>query len=224
MTCNDVWAEVYRPQRLDDVVGQPLIINKLKQVISTGNFTNLMFSGPNGNGKTTSALAIAKTFYGADNLVSNFKEINASSQKWRSINVVDKIVVPFMQTRPLDPRVPFKILLLEEADSLTPDAQRALRRPIEKYNNLTRIIMTVNYPDNLIDAIKSRFTRFDFEPINQESLVNRLKYISSMEGIRFSDAQYNKICEIVDGDLRKAVNLLQSMQVDTSDLSGVFRR
>ena len=219
----DVWNERYRPKRLDEIVGQPLIINKLKQAISTGNITNYMFSGPNGTGKTTAAYAVANGLFDGELGKGNFKMINASEQRWRSINVVDKVIIPFMRTRPVFTDIPFKLLLLEEADNLTKDAQKALRVPFEKYNNLCRIIATVNYPDNLIPAISSRFTRFDFTPIESGAMVNRLREISQHEEISFTKEQYNSIVDKVDGDLRKAVNILQNMKVDTSDFNGVFR-
>jgi len=218
----DVWNERYRPMTLDDIVGQPLMINKLKQTISTGNFTNFMLSGPNGTGKTSTAYAIASKVLNGHLDGGNFKEINASEQKWRSINVVDAVIMPFLKTMPLVPSGPFKILLLEEADNLTKDAQKAMRRPFELYNNRTRIIMTVNYPDNIIDAIQSRFTRYDFEPIEETSMINRLKEICQEENIRFTDSQYRNIVKTVNGDMRKAVNIMQNMQVDTSDLGGIF--
>ncbi len=222
MNDQGVWVERHRPYTLDDVVGQPLIINKLKQVLSTLNFTNLLFAGPNGTGKTTTALIIPRMICGGDNVSGVFKEINASSQKWRSINVVDSFIIPFMRTAPLSANAPFRILLLEEADSLTIDAQKALRRPLEKYNHNCRVIMTVNYPDKIIDAISSRCTRYDFEPIAEDSMINRLKCISMSEEIHFTEHQYKYIAGMVNGDLRKAINIMQNLQVDTNDCTGVF--
>lgn len=216
-----MWVELYRPQNFDEIVGQPLIINKIKQNLYTKNITNMMFSGPNGTGKTTTALAIAKHLFGND-LVGNFKEVNASDKTKRGIEFVSKEIIPYLRHTPLTVSAPFKLLLLEEADSLTTEAQQALRRPLEKYNKNTRIIMTVNYPDNIINAIKSRFIEYEFSPIGNSSLIRRLKYIAENEGIDFTEKQYGKIAEKVGGDLRKGVNILQNMQADTSDFSGVF--
>jgi len=221
MTKMDVWSEAYRPRDFSEIVGQPLIINKIKQNIKAGNITNMMFSGPNGTGKTTTAFAIARAFFG-NNLVGNFKEINASEKTNRGIDFVSKEIIPFLRVGPLFSGAHFKILLLEEADNLTTDAQAALRRPFEKYNHNCRVIMTVNYPDKIIPAIQSRFREYEFEPINDHAMVRRLRDISMMEDLTFHEKQYEKIANEVNGDLRKGINILQNMQVDTSDLAGVF--
>jgi replication factor C small subunit len=217
----DVWVEAYRPRSFDEIVGQPLVINKIKQNLFARNITNMIFSGPNGTGKTTTALAIANELYG-DKKVGCFKEINASDKTKRGIDFVSAELVPFLRTLPLYDTAPFKLLLLEEADNLTREAQESLRRPLEKYNNNCRVIMTVNYPQRLIPAIKSRFTTYPFTPIQNSSLIRRLKHIADREGITFSEKQYQNIAERVKGDLRFGIGLLQNMQVDTSDMFGVL--
>lgn len=221
MSSSDVWVETYRPKRFDEIVGQPLVINKIKQNIHTKNITNMILSGPNGTGKTTTALAIARAIFGGQ-LIGNFKEINASEKDKRNVDFVSKDIIPYLRNRPLTCNAPFRILLLEEADNLTKDAQKALRRPFEKHNRNCRVIMTVNYPDRIIPAIQSRFTTYEFTQIEKGSLVRRLRNIAEREGISFTERQYEKIAEKSGGDMRKGINYLQNMQLDTSDFSGVF--
>lgn len=213
--------EKYRPRKFDEIVGQPLVINKIKQNLSNRNITNIILSGPNGTGKTTTALAIARDIFD-NNFIGNFKEVNASEKTKRGIEFVSKEIIPFLKYSPIDPTAPFRLLLLEEADNLTQDAQASLRRPMEKHNQNCRVIMTVNYPDRIIPAIRSRCTEYEFKPINKDSMKSRLKFIADMEGISFTEKQYEAIAKKVDGDLRKGIGLMQNMQVDTSDFEGIF--
>jgi len=221
MSSTDVWVERYRPNELGKIVGQPLIINKIRQNISAGNITNMIFSGPNGTGKTTTALVVGKAFFG-NQLIGNFKEVNASEKSNRGIEFVSKEIIPFMREGALNFYAPFKILLLEEADNLTADAQAALRRPFEKYNQNCRVIMTVNYLEKIIPAIQSRFTVYEFQPINKDALIRRLHDISLNENLALHEKQYDSIADKVKGDLRKGIGILQNLQVDASDMNGVF--
>jgi len=214
-------VETYRPKSFDGIVGQPLIVNKIKQNVRAQNITNMIFAGPNGTGKTTTAMTIANELYG-DDKIGSFKEVNASDKTKRGIEFVSTEILTFMRTLPLSMNVPYKLLLLEEADNLTREAQEAMRRPLEKYNRNCRVIMTVNYPERLIPAIHSRFATYNFSPINNTSLIKRLKHIAETEGIKFSERQYEKIAEKVNGDLRKGIGLMQNMQSDTSDMFGIF--
>ncbi len=217
-----VWVEKYRPQTFGDIVGQPLIVNKIKQNVAVRNITNLLLYGPPGNGKTTCAYIIARAILGEDKLMGAFKEINASDQENRGIDVVTKKIKPFVKSLPLFSNTPFRILLLDEADSLTPEAQAALRRTMEKYNRNCRFILTANNVEAIIPAIRSRCTEYEFKFIDRQAMIRHLEYISMLEDLSFTERQFGDIAKRASGDLRKGINILQNMQVDTSDYSGVF--
>ncbi|KUJ98621.1 MAG: Replication factor C small subunit, partial [Thermococcales archaeon 44_46] len=118
------WVEKYRPERLDDIVGQDHIVKRLKHYVKTGSMPHLLFAGPPGTGKTTSALCLARELFG-EHWRHNFLELNASDE--RGINVIREKVKEFARTKPIG-GASFKIIFLDEADALTQDAQQALRR------------------------------------------------------------------------------------------------
>jgi len=132
------WVEKYRPQRLDDIVGQAHIVKRLKHYAETGSMPHLLFAGPPGVGKTTAALALARELFG-ESWRHNFLELNASDE--RGINVIREKVKEFARTKPIG-SASFKIIFLDEADALTQDAQQALRRTMEMFSNNVRFILS----------------------------------------------------------------------------------
>jgi len=201
-----VWTEKYRPQTLEDVVGQIEIVNRLKSFVQNKTLQNLLFAGPAGTGKTTCAMAIARELFG-DNWRGNFLELNASDE--RGIDVVRVKVKDFARTRPLGD-VPYKIIYLDESDALTREAQQALRRTMEDYTRTCRFILACNYNSKIIDPIKSRCAFFRFLPISQDELKTRLNLIADKESLKISDDGMEATLEIAGGDLRHAINLLQA--------------
>lgn len=219
-----VWVEKYRPMTFGDIVGNPLVLNKIKQNTGMKNITNLLLYGPPGNGKTSCAYVIARAIFGNDNLMGNFKEINASDQENRGIDVVTQKIKPFASTLPLFSNAPFRILLLDEADQLTPEAQAALRRTIEKHNRNCRFVLTVNNVEAIIPAIRSRCTEYEFRPIDKEIMIQHLQHISMLEDLSLTDKQFDSIAERSYGDVRVSINLLQNLKVNVDDYQGVFAR
>ncbi|MBI0583253.1 MAG: AAA family ATPase [Methanomassiliicoccus sp.] len=143
---NEIWIEKYRPKTLKDIVGQKDIVDRLESYVQTKNLPHLMFAGPAGTGKTTSAIALAKGLYG-DNWKGNFNELNASDE--RGIDVVRGKIKDFARTAPMG-GAGFKIIFLDEADALTGDAQAALRRTMEKYSRTCRFVLSCVTPDTKI--------------------------------------------------------------------------
>lgn len=199
------WVEKYRPQTLDDVVGQKHIINRLKKYVNGESMPNLMFTGPAGVGKTTSALALVKTVLG-ENWRANFLELNASDA--RGIETVRTNIKNFCRLKPVG--APFRIIFLDEVDNMTKDAQHALRREMEMYTKTASFILSCNYSSKIIDPIQSRCAIFRFAPIKGEKIVERLKFIAKEEDFEYEDKAIETIVYFSEGDMRKSVNMLQS--------------
>ena len=202
-----MWAEKYRPGTLDEMVNQTEIVSRLKQFVKDRNLPHLLFVGPAGVGKTTSILALARDLYGPG--YGNFiLELNASDE--RGIDVVRDKVKFFARTAAISSVVPFKILIMDEADSLTTAAQHALRRTMERYTRTCRFCLIGNYSENIIDPIQSRCSIFRFSPLNEEDTKGRIETIARKEGVNLLEEGLDAIYEASKGDVRKAINLLQA--------------
>ena len=203
------WVEKYRPRKLDEITTQHNIIQSLKNGIQTKNIPHLIFYGGSGCGKTSTILALARELFGKKNISKRIIELNASDE--RGINVVrDKIKLYAKQSVNFDNDIPpWKIIILDEADTMTADSQFALRRIIEEHSKITRFCFICNYHNKIIDPIISRCSLFCFKPILEKDIFNKLKEISINENFNCSDNLINKIIKISRGDLRKAINYLQ---------------
>eukprot|EP01029_Cantina_marsupialis_P000401 TRINITY_DN103162_c0_g1_i1.p1 TRINITY_DN103162_c0_g1~~TRINITY_DN103162_c0_g1_i1.p1 ORF type:complete len:347 (-),score=100.49 TRINITY_DN103162_c0_g1_i1:199-1239(-) len=201
------WVEKYRPKKMDDVSHQDEAIKALKTAMQSDNMPHLLFYGPPGTGKTSTILALARELYGS-NFSNRVKELNASDE--RGIAVVRDKVRSFAQTSVGGKGPSFKFIILDEADSMTPDAQAALRRTMEKHANVTRFCLTCNYVSRIIEPLASRCAKFRFKLLSSDSMVERLTYICKKEGVPCSEALIDKLIEISEGDMRKAITTLQS--------------
>lgn len=204
-----VWTEKYRPTTLKDVVGQESIIKRLKAFTKNESMPHLLFAGPAGTGKTTCALALAGDLYGA-NLTQNFLELNASDE--RGIDTIRNKVKNFARSKALG-NAPFKIIFLGESDALTRDAQQALRRTMEKFTSSCRFILDCNYPSKIIDPIQSRCVLFRFKPLEKKEVVEYLQHICKEEKVKASENVLEELYNVSGGDMRKAINTLQSCSV-----------
>jgi len=203
------WVEKYRPTKLDEITSQNNIIETLRKSIITQNIPHLIFYGPSGCGKTSTILALAKELFGKKYYSDRIIELNASDE--RGINVVrDKIKMYAKQSVNLNDTIPpWKIIILDEADTMTSDSQFALRRIMEEYSKVTRFCIICNYYNKIIEPIVSRCSLYCFKPITDLEINNKLVSICNLENIIYSDNILNKIIKISRGDLRKAINYLQ---------------
>ena len=206
------WVEKYRPVKLDEVTAQSEVIKSLKKVLETKNLPHLIFFGPSGCGKTSTILALSKELFGEELYYDRVIELNASDE--RGINVVrDKIKTYAKKAiNPKENVPPWKIIILDEADNMTPDSQFALRRIMEEYSKLTRFCIICNYHNKIIDPINSRCALFRFKPIKESDILLKLKDICTKENLSLSDKFLNQVIKFSRGDLRKAINFLQKCQ------------
>ena len=209
-----IWIEKYRPTRLSEIVGQDEIIKRLQSYVKTGNLPHLLFTGSAGVGKTTAAVALAREFFG-ESWHMNFREMNASDE--RGIEVVRNQIKQFARTSPLGGSS-FKILFLDEADALTPDAQAALRRTMESYALTCRFILSCNYSSKIIDPIQSRCAIYRFRPLSREAIAEEIHRIAGKEKIKVSGGAIDAIVYVAQGDMRKAINALQGAAIISSEI------
>ena len=204
----EIWLEKYRPQTLDDVLGQEAIVERLQSYVDQDDLSHLLFAGPAGVGKTTSAVAIARELYG-DDWQEHFLELNASDE--RGIDVVRDRIKSFARTS--FGGANYRIIFLDEADALTSDAQSALRRTMEQFSNNVRFILSCNYSSQIIDPIQSRCTVFRFSPLSDEAIAAQVRKIADNEGIEITDDGVDALVYVAGGDMRAAINGLQAAAV-----------
>jgi replication factor C subunit 2/4 len=209
MINNYSWVEKYRPSKLDEISSQNHIIDILKSTLITKNLPHLILFGPSGCGKTSTVSALAKELFGEENYLDRIIELNASDE--RGINIIREKIKNYakLSIKNINNTPPWKIIILDEADTMTSDSQFALRRIIEQYSKITRFCIICNYHTKIIEPIISRCSLLRFKPIEEVFILERLIYICKNENMNYNDTLLNKIIKICRGDLRKAINLLQ---------------
>ncbi|XP_021364751.1 replication factor C subunit 5-like [Mizuhopecten yessoensis] len=198
------WVEKYRPKQLDDLISHADIITTIDRFVKEDRLPHLLFYGPPGTGKTSTILAVAKQIYSPKEFNSMVLELNASDD--RGIGIVRGQVLSFASTRTIF-RSGFKIVILDEADSMTNDAQNALRRVIEKFTENTRFCIICNYLSKIIPALQSRCTRFRFLCI----YVDVLMFIKTLAccSVNITGDGMKAVVTLASGDMRRALNILQ---------------
>lgn len=208
------WVDKYRPKKLTDIVYQNDIIVMLKTILETGNMPHLLFYGPPGTGKTSSILAVAMELFGPNKYKDRVTELNASDE--RGINIVRNKIVTLARSAVggRDPGYlcpPYKIIILDEADAMTIEAQSALRKTMEDNSKVTRFCFICNYINQIIDPITSRCVKFRFKPIAVVEMVNKLTSIVLKEKVRISEGAIETIAKLSNGDMRRGIILLQNL-------------
>lgn len=212
------WVEKYRPKSLDELVSQKEIISTLNKLIIDRKLPHLLFYGPPGTGKTTTILAAARMLFSPKEMGSMVLELNASDD--RGIGVVREEILNFASARGLDSifggtkeaskSAPFKLIILDEADAMTKDAQAALRRIMEKYTSTVRFCLICNYLSKLIPALQSRCTRFRFPPLQPNQMLPRLRAVAEAEKLEMGEDGEKALLALAQGDMRRVLNVLQS--------------
>ena len=201
------WVEKYRPNALQELISHEDIIKTIRKFISQDKLPHLLFYGPPGTGKTSTILACAKEIYSPKQFNSMVLELNASDD--RGINVVRNQILSFASTRTIF-NSGYKLIILDEADAMTNDAQNALRRIIEKYTENVRFCMICNYLSKIIPALQSRCTRFRFGPLKEDQILPRLTHVAESENVELTEDGQKALITLSGGDMRKVLNILQS--------------
>jgi replication factor C small subunit len=216
----ELWVEKYRPYVLDEVVNQREVVERLKQFVKAKSTPHLLFVGPPGTGKTTVALCLVHELYG-ESWRQNVLELNASDE--RGIQTIRERVKEYARTAPIGD-VPFKVIILDECDAMTPDAQWSLRRIMEMFWRTTRFALIANYSSKIIEPIQSRCAVFRFSMLSRGDVVSRVKLIAEKEGVELTEDGIEAIWEVAGGDLRKAINTLQAAAMGgVVDSKAVYR-
>ncbi|EEB88859.1 hypothetical protein MPER_13118, partial [Moniliophthora perniciosa FA553] len=213
------WVETHRPKTIDDVSAQQHTVAVLQKALTSTNLPHMLFYGPPGTGKTSTILALARQLFGPDNFRSRVLELNASDE--RGISIVREKIKNFARQTPRAKTVssdgkeypcpPYKIIILDEADSMTQDAQGALRRIMETYARITRFCLVCNYVTRQNHSTSCfAMLQFRFTPLDQTSSFNRLSQIAAAEHISIDDEVVNSLIVNSSGDLRRAITYLQT--------------
>lgn len=207
------WVEKYRPRSIGEVAHQEEVVQTLQHALSSGNLPHLLFYGPPGTGKTTSALAIVRQLFGPELCKARVLELNASDE--RGIGVVRDKIKNFAANSVGQgvagyPCPPFKVIILDEADSMTGDAQNALRRTMETYSRVTRFVFICNYVSRIIEPLASRCAKFRFKPLQGDVINERINHICAAEGVAMGEGALEALSRVSGGDMRKAITTLQS--------------
>lgn len=214
MSATGMWVEKYRPTKLSEIINQTEIIGSLEALIKDPtDMPHLLFSGSAGVGKTTTALCLSRQILG-EYAKDCTLDLNASDE--RGIGMVREKVKKFSRFAGMVD-VPFKIIILDEADEMTSDAQTALRRIIEDAAKICRFILIANNVSKIIEPIQSRCAAFKFTSVSEEGIIARLEEIAKKEKVKTDKNGLKAIYEYTEGDLRHAINLMQA----TASLGGI---
>lgn len=202
------WVEKYRPMHMEDVVGNSDTVARLRIIAKEGNLPNLLLAGPPGTGKTTSMLCLARDLLG-ENYQAAVLELNASDD--RGLDVVREKIKTFAKTRvtlPLNSQ--HKIVILDEADSMTSQAQQALRRTMELHSATTRFAFACNNSHRIIEPIQSRCAVVRYSKLTNGEILSRLMHIVRSENVPYEDDGLEAVLYMAEGDMRNAINCLQA--------------
>ncbi|MHB8567440.1 MAG: replication factor C small subunit [Nitrososphaerales archaeon] len=203
-----MWVEKYRPMRLSEVINQSEIVKRLEALVKRpADIPHLLFAGPPGTGKTTTALCVAREIM-KEHWKDYTLELNASNE--RGIDTVRTRIKNFASYSDRREGIPFRLVILDESDAMTNDAQTALRRIMEESHNAARFVLTANYSSNIIEPLQSRCAVFRFSRLSETDVVDHLESVCKKESVKCVRSALSIIYKATEGDMRHAINMLQA--------------
>ena len=210
-----LWTEKYRPSKLEHIIGQEHFVLDAKTWVEENNMPNVLLYGNAGNGKTGAGIVLGKEIL-KDSFKENFYEVNASDD--RRLEMVRTTIKEVAQSRSIG-GVPFKIMLLDEMDGMTGDAQNALKRIMERYANNIRFVITCNNRNKIVFPIQSRCANYHFKPLSNDRILEVVKGILQREEITgFDDNELSSFIATLNGDLRRAITEIQAAKYSNISL------
>lgn len=216
------WIEKYRPVCFDEIISHKTVIEVLKKTIDDNKLQHLLFHGPSGVGKSTIIMACARQLYG-DKMDLMMLNINASEE--RGIEVVRNRIQQFVNAKIIhseNNKSIFKLVILDEADAMTSDAQAMLRKVIENYSYCTRFCLICNYIKKITPALQSRCACYRFPPLKAEDIRKRLAYVIEKENVKITESGIDTIIKRSKGDMRRILNILQSTSMSYDEINSTI--
>jgi len=211
------WVEKYRPASFDDLIAHDDIISTLNKLLDSRKLPHLLFYGPPGTGKTSTIKCLARKLIGGANYQAQVLELNASDE--RRIQTVRDTIKDFASTKLLNSEGGVKLIILDEADAMTNDAQAALRRVIEKFTRTTRFCLICNHVNKVVPAIQSRCTKFRFPPLREAQVRARLDHVVASEHVSITEDGLKAVIRLGAGDMRRCLNILQATHMSAVEVT-----
>jgi replication factor C subunit 2/4 len=210
------WIEKYRPKNSNDILLEPFIKEKINKILESKSIPNMIITGEPGTGKTSTILFMAKQIY-LNNYSENVLELNASDD--RGLSIINNTIYPFCKKKKTCKGVSHKLVILDEADSITSKAQNLLANIISDFRETTRFVFICNECTQIIESLQSRCMIVKYPKISSDNLFDKVKTICENEKIQHTDESINTLLFVSDKDIRQIINNLECIYYSFSVLS-----
>jgi len=199
------WVEKYRPKNSNEIILDPFIKQKIDKILETKSIPNMIITGEPGTGKTSTIICLAKQIYTEEEMKENVLELNASDD--RGLSIINNTILPFFKKKTKNNII--KLVILDEADSITNKAQNLLANIIAEYRKNTKFVFICNDCSQITESIQSRCMIIKYSKLNRDDLFNKIKYICTNENMKYTEEGINKLLFYSDYDIRQSINNLE---------------